>query len=75
MLGGRFKKSFNIAAAGEMFAFSAKYDHAYAGIGVECFKHQTQLIALRHVDDVEWRTVEDDVSALFFGVDFYAEAV
>ena len=58
-----------------MLADRAQHDDAHALILVERFEHQTQLVALRHRDDVEGRTVEHDIGALAGGIDFDAKAV
>ena len=41
----------------------AQHDHAHAPVLVERLENQSQLIALRHLDHVERRPVEDDVGA------------
>lgn len=75
MPGRSFEKTLDVAATGKMFANGAQHDHAHAGTRVQSLEHQTQLIALRHDDEVERRPIEDDVGAFFRAVDFYAEAV
>jgi len=75
MLGRGFHEAFDVAAAGEMLANSAKHDHADAFVLVERFEHEPQLIALGHFDHVERRAMKDDIRALLPGVQFNREAV
>ena len=58
-----------------MLPDGAQHDHAHARVFVERLEHKPQLIALWHLDDVEWRPLEDDVGSLSRGIDFDAEAV
>ena len=58
-----------------MLADGAQHDDPYPRILVDRFEHEAQLVALRHLDDVERRPVEDHVGALALVVDLDPEAV
>src|SRR6185312_13189795 len=60
---------------GKVFANRAQHDHAHALVLVQSLEYQSHLIALRHLDHIERRTIEDDVGALLLGVHFHLEAV
>ena len=75
MLGRGFEKAFDVAAAGKVLADGTQHDDADARVVVDRFEHQAQLVALRHLDDVERRPIENHVGALAFGIDFDAKPV
>ena len=58
-----------------MLANRAQHDDTYPRIFVKRFEHEAQLVALRHLDDVERRPVENHVGALALGIDIDAKAV
>src|SRR5438309_2116768 len=75
MLGRGLEEPLDVAAAGEMLADRAQHDDAYPLIFIERLEHQAQLIALRHLDHVERRTMQHDIGALLLAVEFDLEAV
>ena len=75
MLGGGFEETADLATAGKMLAGRAHHDDADAVVGIEPFEGCAQLLALRHVYDIERRTVEDHIGALALGIDLDAETV
>src|SRR5215470_5419024 len=58
-----------------MPAAGAQHDQAHARVLVQGLEHETQLVALGHLDDIERRPVEDDVSPFERAVDLDAEAI
>ena len=64
MFGSRREKAFDVASAGKMLANRPENDDAHPWISVERLEGKAELIALRHLDDVERRPIEDDVGAL-----------
>ncbi len=54
---------------------AAQHDDAHAIVLVERLEHQPQLIALRHLDHVQRRAMQDDVGALLLRCQLDTEAV
>src|SRR3954469_14189195 len=75
MLGRGLEEALDVAAAGEMLADRAQHDDAHTRVVVERFECQAELIALRHLDDVERRAMQDDVGTLLFGIKLDRKAV
>jgi hypothetical protein len=75
MLGGRFKETTDLAAAGKMLTQRPHHDDADVLLGIERLEGGAQLLTLRHRDDVERRPVEDHIGTLTLGVDLNAETV
>ena len=75
MFGTRREKAFDVASARKMLANRPKNDDTHPWISVERLEGKAELIALRHLDDVERRPIEDDVGALSPGIQFDAKAV
>src|SRR5262249_34971973 len=75
VLGRGLDEALDVAAARKVLAHAAQHDDAHARVLVERLEDETQLIALRHGDDIERRPVEHHVGAFMFGVEFDAETV
>ena len=58
-----------------MFSDRPQHDNPNAGIVVEHLEHKPQLIALRHLDDIEWRPIENDVGTFSLTINFDAETI
>jgi hypothetical protein len=58
-----------------MLADGAQHDDPDPFILLQCLEQQPQLVALRHRNDVQRRTVEDHIGALAHGIDLHAKAV
>ncbi|MNQ99227.1 hypothetical protein D3C85_1149520 [compost metagenome] len=69
------EEALDVAAAGKVLAHRAQHDDAHLRMRVKCFEDLAQLVALAHGDDVQWRTVEDDIGALTGRIDLDLEAV
>ena len=54
---------------------TAQHDDANAWLVVERFENEPQLVALRHLDDIQRRPIENNISALVFTIDLDAEAI
>src|SRR6266550_4932364 len=75
MLGRGFEKPLDVTAAGEVLANRPQHDDAHPLIRVKRLEHQAQLIALRHLDHVERRAMQNDIGALLLAIEFDLEAV
>jgi hypothetical protein len=75
MLGRRFHEAPDVSSAGKMLADGADHDDANPLVLVERLENQTELIALRHRNDIVGGTIEDDIRAFMRLVDFDAKSV
>src|SRR5450830_414482 len=75
MLGRGLHEAFDVAAARKMFANGAQNDHAHTLVFIERLEHKPQLVALRHLDHVERRAMNNDIRALLRGVQLNREAI
>ena len=58
-----------------MLANGAQHNHAHTLVLVERLEYKPQLVALSHLNDIERRTIKNDIRALLFGVQLDFEAV
>src|SRR5690606_22621216 len=56
-----FEKAFDIPPAGKVLADGPQDDYANTIILVESLENQTQLVSLRHGDDIELSAIQNDV--------------
>src|SRR5262249_39891420 len=75
MLRACLQKSPNISAAGKMLTDGSQHDNPNTCILIQRLEGEAQLIALRHLDDVERRPVENDVGPLLGGINLDVKTV
>ena len=71
----RGEESGNVSAAGEMLTFGAQHNDPDTAILIKLLESAPQLIPLRHADDVERRTIENDIRSLQRRIDDDVESV
>src|SRR5690606_33676774 len=75
MLGAGFKKALDVATTGKMLALCSQHNHTHIIVFIQRLKYQTQLVTLRHRNDVEWWTSQHDIGTLLLYVNLDTEAI